>query len=69
MPNDLAFTDNGCVPDGNMQTCTWTISGIANVSAGVNTITVTVDDQEGGQTVVDVTITVLPEYATVSFFQ
>ncbi len=67
LPNDLTLIDDGCIPNGNTQTCTWTISGIVNVPSAEYPITITVDDLEGGQSYVEITISVLPEEAMISF--
>jgi uncharacterized protein YycO len=67
LPPSLTLTDGGCTVSGNTNTCTWALSGIADVAAGTYTVRVTVADDDGGQTDVDVTIVVEPEDATVGF--
>jgi hypothetical protein len=62
LPNGLALTASGCT-----NYCTWTLSGVAGVATGVYTVRLTVEDEDGGISTVDATITVLPEDATISF--
>jgi len=62
LPTGLTFTGNGC--NG---TCGWTLSGVADFAAGVYVVRVSVSDDDGGSTTADITITVVPEDATVNF--
>ncbi len=64
LPDNLAFTQGGCVPTAsNIQSCSWTLSGIVDVAPGTYTVRVTVDDDDLGQSTIDITITVVPEDA------
>jgi subtilisin family serine protease len=67
LPTGLTMTANGCTTSGDKQTCTWTIAGVAGVSAGTYTIRTTVTDDDGDTASADATVTVSPEDATVSF--
>lgn len=67
LPDFLALTNNGCSVSTDTNTCTWILEGISDVPAGVYTMRVTVADNDGGQTEVDVTIEVLPEDASIAF--
>ncbi len=67
LPGGLSWTDNGCTVVDNTRTCTWTLSGIADVPAGVYTIRVTAQDDDGDSTDADITLNVSPEDATVTF--
>ncbi len=66
LPNGTALTPGGCVTNGEV-VCTWTVSGIADVSAGTYDVAVTVTDPDGGATVVATTVVVEHEDASVSF--
>jgi PKD repeat protein len=67
LPGGLAFTADGCSPSNGIQTCVWTLAGIADVPEGAYTVRVTVGDNHGGETTVDITIVVEPEDATLRF--
>jgi PKD repeat protein len=67
LPGFLSLADEGCAISGNTNACTWTLEGIAGVPEGMYTVRVTVEDDDGGQTEVEVTITVLSEDASVAF--
>lgn len=67
LPDFLALTNNGCIVSDGTNSCTWTLEGIAGVPQGEYTVRVTVEDDDGGQTVADSTTTVLQEDATVTF--
>jgi hypothetical protein len=67
LPTGLILTANSCPISGNGRTCTWTLTGIAEVSAGTYVVRVTIDDDDLGQTSIDRTIVVVPEDATVAF--
>lgn len=66
-PSSLALTDGDCSVSDGTNTCTWTLSGIANVAAGTYTVRVTVTDDDGGQADADIVIIVEPEDAAVTF--
>jgi uncharacterized repeat protein (TIGR01451 family) len=67
LPDFYSLSFDSCVVTDNTNTCTWTLSGLTGVPAGVYTIRATFDDDDGGATSVDITITVFPEDATVMF--
>lgn len=67
LPAFLAVTADGCSASGVFDSCMWTLSGVAGVPAGVYTVRVTVEDDDGGATESDLTITVEPEDATLRF--
>jgi len=67
LPDFLALTDNGCSVSDGTNNCSWTLEGIGCVPAGVYAVLVTVEDDDGGQTVADTTINVAPEDATAAF--
>ena len=67
LPADLAIDFDACVVASNTNTCTWMLSGIVNVAAGDYTIRVTVADDKGGSTEVDIVLNVIPEDASVEF--
>ncbi|MFW9805050.1 MAG: tandem-95 repeat protein, partial [Candidatus Thorarchaeota archaeon] len=64
----LTLTPNpGCVPEDDWVTCTWTLSGAANVPAGEYSVQVTVIDDDGGQAVADIVFNVASEEAKLTF--
>jgi hypothetical protein len=67
LPDQLALADDGCSDSDGTKTCTWTLSGIANIPAGVYTIRVAVTDKDGDQTDTEITITVHPEDIGIAF--
>jgi hypothetical protein len=67
LPSGLVLTDEGCSVTGNTKTCTWTLTGIADVSIGDYTIQVTVTDDDGDGTDAEVTIDVSLEDAALAF--
>lgn len=67
LPDFFALTHNGCGVSDGTNSCTWTLAGTAGVPQGDYTVRLTVEDDDGGQTVADSTITVLQEDATVTF--
>jgi hypothetical protein len=67
LPSALSLIDNGCSMAGNTKTCDWGIAGIANVPEGVYTIRITVTDDDGGASEVDVVINVDPEDVSITF--
>ncbi|MHC4063753.1 MAG: SdrD B-like domain-containing protein [Planctomycetota bacterium] len=69
LPDFYSLGFDSCSVVGNTNTCTWTLSGLTGVPAGVYTIRTTFDDDDGAETSVDITITVFPEDATVIFDQ
>ena len=67
LPTGLSSAANGCSSSSGTQTCTWTISGTAGVSAGTYTIRSTITDDDGDQKYANVTVQVRTEDATLSF--
>jgi subtilisin family serine protease len=69
LPAVMTPTNHGCVPGmvAGTQSCIWIISGVAGVPEGTYTIRSTVTDDDGSAAVVDVTVVVTPEDASVSF--
>jgi len=68
LPSGLTLVNNNdCVPSGHLQTCTWTLSGIANVEAGTYVVRIAIADDDTGQTAVDITLLIKPEDARVTF--
>jgi hypothetical protein len=67
LPSFLSLTANGCTVTYEMNTCVWTLEDIAGVPEGTYTVRVVVEDDDGGQTEVDLTIEVLSEDASVAF--
>jgi hypothetical protein len=68
LPSGFSVTPGGCSPTSpGVQTCIWTITGIADVPAGGYTIRTTVTDDDGSSVEVDVMVTTGPEDAKVSF--
>ena len=67
LPAGMGLSTNICLFSGNERTCFWTLSGIADVIAGLYTIRVTVEDDDLGVTSIDQTIEVLPEDAVLHF--
>jgi hypothetical protein len=66
LPGTLILTPGGCITNGD-STCTWTLSGIANVPEGEYIIRITVTDEDGDATVSDISIEVLAEDTSVTF--
>jgi hypothetical protein len=66
LPSTLKLVKSGCTGTPS-HTCTWKLSGIANVSAGSYIVHVTIADGDGGTTSKDIGITVQPEDASVEF--
>ncbi|MGD8856955.1 MAG: PKD domain-containing protein, partial [Chloroflexota bacterium] len=70
LPGDLSLTTNSCATlseDANLQRCSWTISGIVNIPAGDYIITAEITDDDLGLSATDITFTVEPEDAVISF--
>ena len=68
LPDFLTLSAPSCIDaGGGMQTCTWTIDGVIDLSEGVYTVRTTVSDDYGGVSVNDAVIEVVPEDATVAF--
>ena len=65
LPDAFSLAAEPCDPQAT--TCTWTLTGIAEVPAGIYTITVGVTDDDGDTGLVDIVITVEPESAAVVF--
>ena len=65
LPSSLALSTGSCNISENTNTCNWTLSGIADVTAGEYTVRVTVEDDDGDQADTDITITVLSEDADI----
>ncbi|HEX7976664.1 MAG TPA: hypothetical protein VF498_19805, partial [Anaerolineales bacterium] len=67
LPVSLSTADDGCTQNSGLATCTWTLSGTALTAPGVYVLRATVADSPGASAFQDITITVVPEDARVTY--
>jgi hypothetical protein len=67
LPAGLSLSSHACTLSGNSRTCPWTLSGYADVSAGTYVVRVTVEDDDLGQSSIDLEIVVVSENVIVRF--
>jgi hypothetical protein len=67
LPAWLALSDDGCTQAGGLATCTWTLSGLADVAPGTYVVRATASDSLGASASQDITIVVAKEDARVTY--
>jgi uncharacterized repeat protein (TIGR01451 family) len=67
LPVGLTVSSGPCTVVDNTRTCTWALTSEDTLAAGVYVVSVSVDDDDLGTSTIDITLSIAPEDAAVTF--